>query len=222
MNKSLVLIRFNLNYSFNKDVKDEAWHNGRFEVFKKTCLKSLKYQDSDQFVSSIFIDKDITPKYISDFFENNLDHVFKVKTGSDILKIIKKFKNKKYHITTRLDSDDMIPKNYFSEMFSKVEGLYGLDSFIYDKTNLVFTNFKDWKMNSYYGKTTAFCSCFSTNDSISAFTHGHKQIKNTSIPVFKVAGVVGLASVHGRNSSTRVVGSNVGNLKKVKSLFNLE
>ena len=221
MNKSLVLIRFNLNYSFNKDVKDAAWHDGRFNTFKTTCLKSLNYQDNNQFSSSIFIDRDITPKYISDFFENNLDYVFKVKTGDDILNTIKKFKNNKYYITTRLDSDDMLPNNYFSEMFSKAESLYELDSFIYDKSDLIFTNFQKWKVNSYYGKTTAFCSCFSTNENINAFTHGHKQIKKTDIPVFKVAGIGGLASVHGRNSSTRVVGKDVKNLKKIKSLFNL-
>ncbi len=118
-----LLTRFNLKIegSSNNGL-DANWLTNRFSIFKEFCLPSVLNQSNTNFTWIIFFDKD-TPKV---FKEKALEleanyRLIKVlfidgfkELNNDCAKLIKPFITENFIITTRLDNDDAIHKDFIN------------------------------------------------------------------------------------------------------------
>ena len=121
-----LITRFNLRVADwsatknNEDVLSETWLNHRFELFDNYCIPSLKNQTNQNFKWLVFFD-DNTPVYYKQkieeytlsfknfypFFIDGMKHFLPTlieKVGKTCTKI--------YIITSRLDNDDCLHKDY--------------------------------------------------------------------------------------------------------------
>ncbi|WP_113922798.1 glycosyltransferase [Cognataquiflexum aquatile] len=130
-----LITRINLGYKeriLNKNIDEQKWLNYRFDLFFKTCFPSVVNQNCQNFTWLIYLDFR-TP----DFFVNQLqtkissNQNFKIllRNGGfesltthapeDIKNLIDK--DCPYIITSRIDSDDLIHREYIDEVQSKFD-----------------------------------------------------------------------------------------------------
>ena len=106
------------------DIDD--WLNTRINIFKNTTLKSIQNQTNKNFECWLFMCKDFCNKSNLNKIEE-LQEFFDIRTiflpkksfnkKRDFIPLIQKYcKNKNYLITTALDSDDLIHKNFINEI----------------------------------------------------------------------------------------------------------
>lgn len=128
--KHFILTRFNVRMpGWSSDVRlDCDWLKGRFDLFEKLCLPSIVSQTKHDFDWYIY-------------FDSNTDEVFKLKIKElqktypfhaifvdvfDIEEIKKSLievsKDKRFLLTTRLDSDDLLSKYFVEELHKVVLG----------------------------------------------------------------------------------------------------
>tara|TARA_R110002095_G_scaffold58372_1_gene50048 strand:- start:193 stop:1008 length:816 start_codon:yes stop_codon:yes gene_type:complete len=135
--KHYLLTRFNLTFKEWKTSKNgelvltDKWLKNRFELFENYCLPSVKNQTYQDFTWCVFFDIKTPVKYrdkikiISKNYSNfkpifidgneNLEKSFIDYINNDLSK------NDKYVITTRLDNDDLIHKDFIKTIQSLYE-----------------------------------------------------------------------------------------------------
>lgn len=136
--KHFLLTRFNVKAS-TKTVsvsQSDSWLSHRFELFEKYCLPSVKNQSNQNFTWGVFFDTNTTQKYkekvekISNSY-NNFVPIF-IDESSDLKPASSKFiasnieESDQYIITTRLDNDDIIHKQFIDtihKLFSPTNGM---------------------------------------------------------------------------------------------------
>lgn len=135
--KHFLITRFNLRASRWQSAKDgspvlsEKWLKKRFELFESYCLPSVKNQSNQNFTWLVCFDIN-TPKLYRDKANNlsisypNFHPIFI--DGIDNMKngVIKEIENiiskkDKFIITSRLDNDDLIHKEYIKTIQSIME-----------------------------------------------------------------------------------------------------
>lgn len=115
--KHFIISKFNLK--LNKlNLPNENWFNYRLDLFEKYCYNSIKKQIDKNFTWLVFFDKDntdidkikkfdlFTPIFISNY-KSDIDIVNKIRRL-----IIKMSKGSDFIISTRLDTDDCLNKDY--------------------------------------------------------------------------------------------------------------
>jgi len=121
-----IITRFNLrrkdwNTTKNNEVVlSDAWHKERFELFENFCFPSVKNQTNQNFKWLVFFDTNtpnIFRKKISQYVKeyHNFYPFYIAGMNSFIPSIINevtKMDDMKYIITSRLDNDDCLHKNY--------------------------------------------------------------------------------------------------------------
>ena len=118
-----ILIRFNLslkwlsnkkNNNINKNL-DEEWLNIRFGLFKENLYKSLLAQDNKNAKVLVGMHRDTPVLFLNKMYELLCDDFFEIV----LIETPDNFKfnidsKKKYIITTRIDSDDLVHNNFIS------------------------------------------------------------------------------------------------------------
>jgi len=132
--KIFVMIRFNINYFYNREIKKAPginkpiveWDmdrlNYRFELFKNVCFKSLRKQKNKENFHIILLISDDLPKKIRNKLEkmaiiHNFLHI-EIYEGSYDNRYLKKYidENTKIIATVRLDDDDGLHPNFVSRI----------------------------------------------------------------------------------------------------------
>lgn len=126
MFKHFLITRYNLRIpgwtaTRNNEPIDDNWMNHRFEIFSKYCLPSVVNQTNHDFTWLIFLNADTTEKHrqlITELIlgQSNIRLVY-VEEYKELLVKLKKtisseLHNEQYIITTRLDNDDCIRKDF--------------------------------------------------------------------------------------------------------------
>jgi hypothetical protein len=126
--KHFILTRFNLKNELWKNSSDgspkalsEEWLNNRFNLFETYCLPSVRNQINKNFIWILIFDSE-TPenfrKQIAELIKNDLNiktifvNGFKNLIPSLVSEIAPFVKGEKHIITTRLDNDDIIHKDF--------------------------------------------------------------------------------------------------------------
>lgn len=126
--KHYIITRFNLKKNIlantsNNIINDESWLKERYFIFEEYCLKSIESQTNKNFEWWVYFDDKIDEKYlkINNKFINRYKF-FKPKYESSFENFKKKYVrdlhlesvNKKldFILTTRLDNDDVISKDF--------------------------------------------------------------------------------------------------------------
>ncbi len=123
-----IITRFNLrrkDWSTTKNneaVLSDAWHEERFELFKNYCFPSVKNQTNQNFKWLVFFDvttpeiyKEKIKKFeveyqnFTPFFIDGMELFI-----PSIIETVTRLDTKKYIITSRLDNDDCLHKNYIN------------------------------------------------------------------------------------------------------------
>ena len=130
----LLITRFNLKNSDwkftknNDNLLDDKWMTERMELFQNFCLPSAVNQTNKNFKWLIYFDNST-----SDFFKNEIQKIIQNHSNilvfyiegmpefkSSILKYISEnTKDKPYLITSRIDNDDCIHKDFINEVQQK-------------------------------------------------------------------------------------------------------
>lgn len=167
-----------------KKINTYKYLEQRFKIFEEITLPSIKSQTCQNFEWIIVFNSD-TPKKYKDRIKqlkkefHFIDLYFKKGEYFNFdLYVSDKYKEYKWFLTTRLDNDDMIGKNYVGKVQKIVEK---------DDSKKIITFEKGLKydyINKKYYKTNRignhFLSCFSTCDS-NVYSYEHDSIgKNNS------------------------------------------
>ena len=123
----ILLTRFNLK--INPDIKSEQnlgltheWLEHRFQIFHQFCFPSVLNQSKKEFLWIIFFDID-TPEIYRKKAQSLLQHSEKIKIifidgfkelNTSLQEIIKPFITGSYVVTTRLDNDDIIHRDFIA------------------------------------------------------------------------------------------------------------
>lgn len=126
--KHFLITRFNLKNPYwldqNKEyyVLSDKWLNDRFDIFETYCLPSVKNQSNQNFIWLVFFDVDTPKHYLSKIHKiaENFENFKPVfidgfkELGSELkLQIqLNSLNSDDYFITTRLDNDDIIHKDF--------------------------------------------------------------------------------------------------------------
>lgn len=126
----LLLTRFNLDFSPHTGTPypcDDEWHQERFELFNKFCLRSIIDQTNKNFTWIIFFNEDQRPRYKT-FIEqtkkslDNIHFIF-VEPSEDhrqnLENYIRENCSAEYLITTRIDNDDAVAKHFIESIQEK-------------------------------------------------------------------------------------------------------
>ena len=167
-----------------KKINTYKYLEQRFKIFEEITLPSIKSQTCQNFEWIIVFNSDTPKKY-----KDRIKQLKKEFRFTDLyfekgeyfnfdLYVSDKYKEYKWFLTTRLDNDDMIGKNYVGKVQKIVEK---------DDSKKIITFEKGLKydyINKKYYKTNRignhFLSCFSTCDS-SVYSYEHDSIgKNNS------------------------------------------
>lgn len=189
--------RFNLTVPDWKTSKNgeavltEKWLENRFNLFKNYCLPSVKNQTNQNFVWCIFFDVN-TPLIYKKKIEiisqeyKNLHPIF-IDGISNLVPSFKDFiiKNSNYDeyiITTRLDNDDLIHKDFIKtiqKLYSPIaETVIDLQSG-YQVTLPI--NFKNHQIRSYNHPSNAFISVIEHIDNFNTiYSKMHYDWKNSN------------------------------------------
>lgn len=141
MFKHYLLTRFNIkNHSLAEYarlqrgtiVQTEEWLNKRFELFEKFCFPSVNQQTTKNFTWLVFFDKNTPDKYKLQIKNYSkicpMFHAIFVETGVSEVEIavnyIKSNTDAQTIITTNLDNDDMIHKDYIKNIQDTYSPLY--------------------------------------------------------------------------------------------------
>lgn len=131
MFKHLLITRFNLRNpewkqltKNNESILDDNWMNERLALFSNYCLPSVINQTNQNFEWIIYFDvstKAIHRKKIEEIIENytNINTFFidgMPVFNESILNYVKKNISTKYLITSRIDNDDCIHKDFIDEI----------------------------------------------------------------------------------------------------------
>lgn len=123
-----LLTRFNLKVSWSTDksgvaVQTEKWLVRRLELFARYCLPSVIGQTCQDFQWLIIVDEESSPEFLTELSDliAGHDHFKVVKTTAekvmqDVLAIINGVDEPDQIITSRLDNDDIISRDYISRI----------------------------------------------------------------------------------------------------------
>ena len=160
MLKHFIVTRFNIQFQCYFDNKnkslicDDNWLKYRFDLFENICLPSVLNQTNQNFLWLIFFDTDTPEKFKSNIYEYvkiypKLKPIFI--TGEDqFLAELKKIilnelsEGVSQVITSRIDNDDAIHKDYIKIVQARCKGQHSLfinfdNGFIYDlNKNLLY------------------------------------------------------------------------------------
>jgi len=131
--KHFVITRFNLRVSNNNWTKDKngnrtmdnSWMLYRMNIFKECCLPSVLNQSCKNFVWIICLDIETDEKFKSFFLTLSQKYNFIIPLYIDGMQnfnnkykeyIIKQLDNKKFIITSRLDNDDILHRDYVKKI----------------------------------------------------------------------------------------------------------
>ena len=118
--KHFLLTRFNVQLSWTQKKWDEFSLKNRIDMFEQICFPSVKSQTNKKFKWIVYFDRS-SPDFLKkkvDEFKSRLD-IFQplyienfnsAEVRNNILSLLDD--NTEYLITTRLDNDDAISKNY--------------------------------------------------------------------------------------------------------------
>ncbi|MBZ9787848.1 putative rhamnosyl transferase [Psychroflexus sp. CAK57W] len=138
--KQFLITRFNLKiegWNFTKhgeNINSEKWLENRFSLFENYCLPSVKNQSNLDFKWCIFFDKQTPTKFIQKIkdYELTFPNIVPlyVENSDELIDNFKKYYSDNYNedfiITTRLDNDDLIHKDFINEIQNNYEPLHGL------------------------------------------------------------------------------------------------
>lgn len=164
-----LITRFNLknpgwDVTKNKEaLLDDHWMDERLELFRNYCFPSVLHQQSTDFKWLLFFDQSTSEKYRLKIHEIIKDHAFIIPFYIDgmphfqeaILSYLKEHAyQKEYLITSRIDNDDCIHKEYITEIqkqfnqqeFLAIDNVNGYtlqtgDTFILGKKEHIFNPF---------------------------------------------------------------------------------
>jgi len=124
-----LITRFNLRASdwkvskSNKKVLTEEWHKDRFQLFTDYCFSSVLSQTNQNFKWLVYFDISTPEKYknVIKSLEAKMDNFIPlfIDGMDNFLPEIKAYlsnSDKEYLITSRLDNDDSLSKNYIEEI----------------------------------------------------------------------------------------------------------
>lgn len=127
-----ILTRFNLRKDDwtttknNEKVLSDAWLKDRFELFENFCFSSVKNQTNQNFKWLVFFDINTPENYkqkVKEFEQSYANFVPLFIDGMnnflpEIIQNIKIMDSEEYIITSRLDNDDCLHKDYITEVQS--------------------------------------------------------------------------------------------------------
>lgn len=111
----------------------EKWLSDRFEIFINYCLPSFKNQTNQNFQWFVFFDTNTPEKYIEIIEEIKSSYInFKPVFVNDFEEMFEKFKlissshDRDFVITTDIDNDDMIQKDFIKNIQELYQPLHNL------------------------------------------------------------------------------------------------
>jgi len=127
-----IITRFNLRKEDwtitkkNEKVLSEAWLKDRFELFENFCFPSVKNQVNQNFKWLVFFDINTPKNYkqrvieLDESYDNFVPFFIDGMNNflPEIVRNIKLLDNKEYCITSRLDNDDSLHKDYINTIQS--------------------------------------------------------------------------------------------------------
>ncbi len=123
-----ILTRFNIRWSKDADPPSDKWLKHRFNLFDKYCYPSVRNQTNQDFRWLVFFDSSTPKKYRGKIkkyskwknfipcFVSSSSLDFKERINSSI------DPDTKYIITTRLDNDDAVAKNFIEVIHRQFKG----------------------------------------------------------------------------------------------------
>lgn len=132
MFKHFIITRFNLRTTYwdktknNESVLTDEWQHHRLQVFRDFCFPSVKNQVNQQFIWLVYFDT-LSPHFIMSDIEKmkteypNFHPIFLEEMEVIKTQVITDMQahldsDTKFVITSRLDSDDSLHKNYVKEI----------------------------------------------------------------------------------------------------------
>lgn len=122
-----LITRFNLknNHWTEQNVLDPVWLHKRIKIFEQFCYPSVLNQTQQNFKWLLFFDAD-TPleikNYVSQKYTRQNIHVYYINGFKELenscISIIKSLLKTSFFITSRLDNDDALHKNYIKTVQS--------------------------------------------------------------------------------------------------------
>lgn len=234
----LILTRFNVEVdgfetienTWDKMFIDTEWLEGRFKLFEAYCLPSVKAQTSKNFSWLVFFHPDTPEEYklrisnITDKFPQ-----FKpiyIKSNNDIPQKIqdelkRNFSDKNWVITTRIDNDDIIAKDYIDN----IQKLFRPENkLILDFYKGYILDHKNLELYKYDYQSNAFISIIENSNNIkSVLSFNHARAKEYGNIEHIDSKRMWSQVIHGENLGNKIYGTKTIKLKDFKKrLYNFE
>lgn len=229
--KHFLITNFNIPFSVYSQWKQKNWLKHRFKIFDKYCYPSVRGQINQNFKWIVVFDTntpDIFRRRINHYaeWENFIPAYISINEGINPYRQSDKFVREtisryltdvnEYLITTNIDNDDAISKNFISV----VQNYFNQQKFLF----LNFTNGYIWNYRTYEIYLAEISSGFFVT--LIEKAHNFKSIRcgvshpdfNKIGPILEIATKpVWLAGIHGKNESNTIFGKQLPP-KKLKSL----
>lgn len=138
--KHFLITRFNVKVEgwnltkAGENINSERWLENRFYLFENYCLPSVKNQSNLDFKWCIFFDKQTPSRFIEkiESYVTNFSNIIPlyIKDSGMLVKTFKDYYIDNYEdnfiITTRLDNDDLVHKDFIREIQNTYEPMHGL------------------------------------------------------------------------------------------------
>lgn len=208
----IIFTRFNVPSPGKEEVirSDKNWLESRFQLFDKFCFPSVKGQTCADFTWLVFFDEHTPDRYkelISDYQKRlpSFTPVFVSTWNTEVVhSAIRRYLSKDFLLTTRLDNDDAIHKDFVSTLRDQ------------DHEEGVYYNFSDGlTFNkgvafSHKDLSNAFLSYFEKSDGFQGvWKYAHPDvIQKFQVQQLKLE-YAWLQVIHGTNVSNKVRGKMV-------------
>ena len=219
MDKVLHLIVSRVALRWNhRNLKDwDSYVKDRLVLYRNYTLSSLINQSSQDFTLLSLVDESI---HLEPTLENEVVLKTNLEVGSNKLLVPNMVQeyvsglNEKYDyvIVTRLDSDDMISKNFIEEVRKniKLNEYYDIyDTFIYDFSKKII-----YESGLYNHTISHFVSVMEKFDSFDCqvYRHEHTNIRSF-FKGYKSKTINGLEIIHGKNMINSIKGNKTNKVK---------
>lgn len=214
MTSHVILTRFNIPTLGRESVirASDSWLENRFELFEKFCFPSVSSQSNKNFSWFIYFDQETPQPYYEralEFARKMPQLTLRFGTMADFTleriqdDVRSKCTESDWVVTTRLDNDDALPRNFVERIRNHVRPG--------QREVLNFTNGYIWKEGTIYDMThrsNAFASLSEPVDGLKTiFVAPHMQLGSIA-PIQQIGGDAGwMQVIHGQNVSNRVRGS---------------
>lgn len=203
----------------------EEWLRDRFEIFRKFCLPSFQNQSNKNFIWLLFFDVNTPIEYQKKIEEFKLDfptfHPVFVRDFKEMyeqtLEIIPGFfsKDTKFLITTDIDNDDLLHREFIATVQSKFKAQHNLAIDLIRGLQVTQINKKQAFANEFYMIANPFISLVESTDHFgTVMKEKHLSYRKYPLYTFFDAEPRFIQFIHANN----LVNDSLGNAKRIGSV----